>query len=125
MSQFAVGNVYLLLSMTLATGSQVLFKGLVDAYGEGSAAGVTLREFLTTATLLRGVLAGSMLVAGFALWILCLTKLELSYAYPLACSSVLLVAWFSALFLGEPVSARMWVGTLLVLGGLVLLTPRQ
>jgi drug/metabolite transporter (DMT)-like permease len=62
-----------------------------------------------------------LLVAGFLLWVLCLTKLDLSYAYPVVCSSVLLVAFFSGLFLGETITVRTWCATALILAGLVLL----
>ena len=66
-----------------------------------------------------------MLVAGFLFWILCLVRLELSYAYPVACSSVLFVSLFSVIFLGETVTPRMWIGTAFILVGLVLLMPKK
>jgi drug/metabolite transporter (DMT)-like permease len=125
MSRFAIGNVYLLLSVSLATGSQVLLKRLIDEFQRDADLCASLRAFATPAHLARGALATGMLVAGFLFWIACLVRLDLSYAYPIACSSVLLVALFSVLFLGEPVTLRVWLGTLLILGGLVLLTPRQ
>ena len=35
------------------------------------------------------------------------------------------VALLSALFLGEPITPKMWAGTVLILIGVVLLTPPQ
>jgi uncharacterized membrane protein len=53
--------------------------------------------------------------------VLCLTKLDLSYAYPVVCSSVLLVAFFSGMFLGETITLRTWLATALILIGLAIL----
>ena len=72
---------------------------------------------------MRGSIALLLLVSGFLFWVLSLTRLDLSYAYPIACSSVLLVALMSAIFLGEAVTLRMWSGTVLILIGIALLTP--
>ena len=55
------------------------------------------------------------------LWLVILSRLDLSYAYPVVCSSVLLVAFFSGLFLGETITIRTWCATALILVGLVLL----
>jgi uncharacterized membrane protein len=66
-----------------------------------------------------------MLGVGLVFWLLCLDRLNLSYAYPIACSSVLLVALFSGLFLGETVTLKMWSGTVLILIGIVLLMPAR
>ncbi len=82
-----------------------------------------IREFLTQARVARGGAAFGLLVTAFVLWLLCLQRLDLSYAYPIACASVLLVSLFSMIFLGEAVTPRMWLGSLLILVGIALLTP--
>ncbi len=56
-------------------------------------------------------------------WALCLSRLSLSYAYPVASTSVLLIAVFSVVVLGEAISLKMWAGTALILVGIVLLRP--
>jgi undecaprenyl phosphate-alpha-L-ara4N flippase subunit ArnE len=61
--------------------------------------------------------------SGFVCWLQALARLDLSYAYPLACASILVVAVLSWLVLGEPLSIRVWIGTLLVLAGVALLAP--
>jgi len=43
----------------------------------------------------------AMIVMAFIFWTLSLSRLELSNAYPIACSSALIVVFFSVLFLGE------------------------
>ncbi len=123
MSRFLVGNVFLLLSMACAAGSQVLLKALLREVPPPAPSWSTLAPLLTPDRLLRGGIALGLIVAGFLFWVLCLARLELSYAYPIACSSVVLVAALASLVLGEPMGLRAWSGTLLILLGIVLLTP--
>jgi len=123
MSKFAVGNILLFASMLCTTTSHILIKRLVD---EGPENGLTLSaliELFTGPRLFRSMAAGTLLVAGFLFWALCLSRLTLSYAYPVASTSVLLIAGFSVLVLGETITLRMWAGTALILVGIVLLRP--
>ncbi|HXV77815.1 MAG TPA: EamA family transporter, partial [Candidatus Polarisedimenticolaceae bacterium] len=120
MSKFALGNLFLLLSMVSAASSQVLLKVLLGEY-HSSGSGVSgLRAWLTADRALRGGASMVLLVVGFLCWLAALSRLELSYAYPIACSSILIVALLSAVFLGEAVTPRMWIGTVLVLAGIAL-----
>ena len=123
MSRFLVGNLFLVLSMLCATASHILIKGLLDQLQPGSLSWGTLGQLLTGPRLFRGSAAAALLVVGFLSWLLCLSRLELSYAYPVASSSVLLVTAFSIAVLGESVSWRMWLGTLLILAGIILVRP--
>jgi uncharacterized membrane protein len=123
MSKFATGNAFLVLSMACAASSQVLLKVLLGEF-EGTGFGrAALTNWLTTGRLLRGGVSMTLLVAGFLFWLLALSRLELSYAYPIACTSILIVTLLSAVFLGETLTLRMWTGTALVLVGIVMLTP--
>ncbi len=123
MSKFAMGNILLLASMLCTTASHVMIKGLIDSAGETDMTLSSLFELFTGPKLLRSIVAGSFLVAGFLLWALCLSRLSLSYAYPVASTSVLLIAIFSVVVLNETITPKMWIGTLLILGGIVLLRP--
>jgi drug/metabolite transporter (DMT)-like permease len=124
MSRFLSGNLLLVLSMVCASTSQLLFKiWLTDAAPDGVGPG-TLRALMRSRAWPAGAAGAVLLVLGFAAWILCLSRLELSYAYPIACTSVLLVAVLAALVLGEAFTPRMWLGTALILIGVALLTPR-
>jgi drug/metabolite transporter (DMT)-like permease len=125
MSRFMVGNLYLVLSMLCATASHILLKGLIDQVQPESLSWSELSQFLTAPRLLRLVSAGILLVGGFLSWLACLARLDLSYAYPVASTSVLLVAAFSIAVLGESVSWRTWLGTVLILAGIVLLRPQN
>jgi len=123
MSKFAMGNILLFASMLCTTASHIMIKGLIDQAGEESLTLSSLFELFTGPRLLRSVVAGSLLVAGFLLWALCLSRLTLSYAYPVASTSVVLIAVFSVVVLGETISPKMWAGTALILIGVVLLRP--
>ena len=123
MTRFLAGNLYLALSVICTSASQVLIKALLLELGPAHPGPATLPALLQAGRALRAGAALALLVAGFGCWILCLARLELSYAFPIACSSVLLVALASATFLDEPMTPRMWLGTLLVLAGILLLTP--
>ena len=123
MSRFVVGNLFLLTSMLCAAASHVLLKSLLDETRIESWTPSALAALLDARTIVRGGLVGVLLVLGFVLWILCLRRLDLSYAYPIACSSLLLVVLFSVLFLGESFTAKMWLGTVLILLGVILLSP--
>ncbi len=127
MSRFVVGNVFLVLSMLCGAGSQILIKGVLDEvrWGDLDLSWRTFQMFLAEGWLLRGGAGAVLLVAGFVFWILCLVRLDLSYAYPIGCSSVLLVALFSGLFLGEMVTLRVWSGTFLILIGIILVVPTK
>lgn len=54
-------------------------------------------------------------------WIIAMTKLELSYAYPFMSLSFVLVLIFSAFFLHEPISIIKIVSVTLIVFGVILL----
>jgi drug/metabolite transporter (DMT)-like permease len=125
MSSFLIGNLFLVGSMVCNSGSQLLIKKVLDEVKDNPTGGSFLQQMLVPDRLLRGGAGMFLIVAGFVFWMLCLARLQLAYAYPIACSSVLLVTFFSAIFLNEAVTGRMWAGTALVLLGIVLLGPSR
>jgi len=125
MSRFLVGNLFLLLSMVCAAGGHILMKGVIDEVKSAGLSWPMVKLFFSGERLLRGGGAGIMILAAFVFWLLALTKLDLSYAYPIACTSVLLVVFFSSVFLGEPVTVRTYLATALILGGIILLAPAR
>ena len=123
MSRFLLGNLFLLLSLFSATSGHILLKVVIDDVKSTGINRELLRLLLSGDRLVRGGLGGFLIVVAFVFWMLALAKLDLSYAYPIACSSVLLVTFFSAVFLGEPVTARTYLASVLILAGIVLLMP--
>ncbi len=125
MSRFVVGNLFLASAILLTSIAQVVIKALMSELDEGAGFSEKMREMLVDGRLWRAMLAGSMVVSGFLCWVACLSRLDLSYAYPIACGSALIVAILSVVFLGESMTWRMWAGTLLILAGTALLTPAK
>jgi drug/metabolite transporter (DMT)-like permease len=123
MSAFWAGNVFLLLSILCASASQLVFKVLFNATGPLRLDWAFFEVLHSWDRFGRLVLASALLVAGFLFWLLSLSRLNISYAYPIACSSAALVTWLGVAFLGETVSARMWGGTLLIVVGTALIVP--
>lgn len=125
MSKFWVGNIFLALSVISASGSQVVLKALFNETGPLGLNVSLFEQLFSNGRIFRLAGAMIMIVAGFVFWMMSLSRLDLSYAYSLACSSALLVALFSVLFLGETVSAKMWLGVALIVLGTVLLVPAR
>jgi multidrug transporter EmrE-like cation transporter len=69
----------------------------------------------------------SALVAAFAaamFWMLALSKLPLTTAYPFTASSFLLVLFFGAAFFGEAITLGKLLGTLLVFAGIAIMSMK-
>lgn len=58
-------------------------------------------------------------VAGFLIWLIVLSKLDLSYAYPFLALAYVLVPLLSWLILDEHVPTMRWIGIVVVCIGLV------
>jgi drug/metabolite transporter (DMT)-like permease len=125
MSPAMIGNLLLLISLVSTAVSQVLFKDVLNRLDATSLQWSTLQAlFQSPALILRVTLASVLVGAGFIFWMFSIARLNLSYAYPVASSSVLLVAFLSGMFLGEPLTLRVWGGTVLILAGIILLSPQ-
>ena len=125
MSNFFVGNLFLLLSVASGTFGHILLKSVVDEVKGTGLGWQTVQALFAAGRFWRGGGGAALVVVAFVFWLIALTRLDLSYAYPVACSSLLLVTLFSVIFLGEPVTLRIWVATVLILGGVALLAPTK
>ncbi len=125
MSKYVQGNIFLLLSILSASASQVVLKKIFSGMPAGTSTPEAIRLLVFTERVWRAGLAGLLVVLGYVFWVISLQKLPLSYAYPLACSSALFVAFFCVLFLGESVSWKLWLGTALIAIGSSLVLARQ
>jgi len=57
-----------------------------------------------------------------ALWLVVLSRLELSFAYPILSLSYVLIVLISALVLHENVTPVRWLGVLVIIGGVWLIS---
>lgn len=62
----------------------------------------------------------SLHVSALGLWVLALSKSDLSYAYPFIALGFVLTTLAAAWFLHEPVSMARWGGIVLIVAGVVL-----
>ncbi|MBD3236104.1 MAG: EamA family transporter [Candidatus Eisenbacteria bacterium] len=81
--------------------------------------GTVLPRMLQTWQLYAGF--GSILI-GATFWLAALSRVDLSWAYPLLAMGYILVLIFSAVFLREPISLIRWVGVGLIVLGVYLVT---
>lgn len=58
--------------------------------------------------------------SGALVWLVVLSRVPLSWAYPMLSLGYILVLFFSSVALGEHVSPARWVGTLIVIAGVWL-----
>ncbi|GAB2503017.1 EamA family transporter [Lysobacter humi (ex Lee et al. 2017)] len=120
-----MGYLFVALTVLLTVYGQLVLKWQVTLAGAPPAGAFGKLAFLAHLMLNPWVLSG--LAAAFAAslcWMLALSKLPLSSAYPLTASSFILVLAFGALFLGEPLSWPKALGTGLVVLGVVVLATR-
>lgn len=115
--------VILLTSIALATLGQLLLKtgmtdvGVIGGLGSGELVPL-LTKVLTTWQILVGLAAfGTSAV----FWLVTLSRVPLSTAYPAVSMSYVLILAFSTLILGERPSATVWVGAGLIMGGISLI----
>ena len=59
--------------------------------------------------------------AATSLWLVALSKLNISYAFPLLSAGYVLVAVLARVFLKEPVSGRRWSGIAVICAGIIVI----
>jgi drug/metabolite transporter (DMT)-like permease len=118
---FLTGNACLAGSILLASLGQVLLRAALRDAAPLPAVAQLLGGGIGTPRLLLLAAAGLSIVAGFVAWALCLRHLPVSYAYTVACSSVVLVAVMGSVCLQERWSPTMSLGAALILAGTLVL----
>jgi len=114
---------YFLLAVNIVLGvaGQLLIKMGVNRLGD-SLDELGLFPFLAKAALSPLVLCGIGFYAFSAiLWVILLSKLDLSVAYPALSVGYVLILLVSVLFLGEQVSLSRFAGILLIIAGVVFI----
>ena len=111
-----------LLATLIATLGQLLLKTGMRQVGpiSGSDLSNPFPLFLTVFTNPWILTAIPIYVAGFLMWLIVLSKLDLSHAYPFLAVTYVLVPLLSWLFLGEQVPLMRWAGIAVVCLGIVL-----
>ena len=112
------------LSISLAVGGQLLLKTGMNAIGP-----ITGDDVRTGASTITKVIANPQVVIGLllyfvsaAVWLIVLSRVDLSFAYPLLGSSYIVILFASRFLFNEPVTAVRMGGVLLISLGVILIT---
>lgn len=116
----ARGMVVLGISVLCCAASQLLLKSAMASAGSlpSLAAFPSYLPQLITLPIVAGL---ALYAAGTGLWLICLTRLELSVAYPASAVQFLLIITGAWHFFDEPVSGIRLAGACVVLAGVLLL----
>jgi drug/metabolite transporter (DMT)-like permease len=116
--------VFILTSVAMAAVGQLVLKFGVDQVVKNG--GVVLREPISTVARVARTPAvwGGLALFGLsaAMWIVVLSRTSLSFAYPFASLTYVLILLFDRFVLNEPVSVLRYGGVALIISGLVLIS---
>ena len=117
---------FIIVSVLLAATAQLTLKYGVDRVTKGGHSGIVLSEPATSALRVARepfVWAGLILFAiSAAVWIVVLSRVSLSFAYPFAALTYIIIVLFDRLFLKVPVPGLRWAGVLMIATGIVLVS---
>jgi len=117
------GHLYILLTLAFTVYGQLVLKWQIGQAGPMPADSLAKLLFLLKQLLNPWIISGfvSAFLASLA-WMAAMTRFELNYAYPYMSLAFVIVMVFSVLFLGELLTWQRILGTLLVMGGLVVIS---
>jgi undecaprenyl phosphate-alpha-L-ara4N flippase subunit ArnE len=105
-----------MLSIVFTTSGQLLQKRASIKYTQKNNAGV-LHHFLNADVALSIVLLG----LGLLCWVIVLTKVELSLAYPLLSINYIAILLGARFLFNEAIPTRRWIGVIVILLGISIL----
>jgi multidrug transporter EmrE-like cation transporter len=116
------GHVLIALTLLFTVYGQLVLKWQIGGAGPMPPGGLDKLLFLLRQFANPWIFSGfvSAFVASLA-WMAAMTRLELGYAYPFMSLAFVLVMLFSVSFLGEALNLGKIAGTLLVVGGLIVI----
>lgn len=116
--------IMLLSSIILGAGGQLMFKAAARSLPSVSDAGVLrlVIAMFTTPLVLAGF---ACFLVSSVLWIAALRSVPLSVAYPMVALSYIIIFTGSYFLFGETLSWRHWLGALLIVMGILLVTWRS
>lgn len=104
-------------------GQLIIKKGVLTLGGIG---GGGLLSFFLKAAFSPWIIAGILLyILGTGVWLILLTKVDVSYAYPMLSLGYVFVLFFSFVFLHEPLTLLKVIGTVLIVLGVSLIAIRK
>jgi multidrug transporter EmrE-like cation transporter len=117
--------VYILMTVLMTVYGQLVFKWRMDLKGDFPSGAINKFQYIIWAYLDPWIISG--FAAAFLssiFWSITLTKFELSFAYPFTSLSFVLVVFFSAMFFKEPFTLNKFLGILMIIGGLFVISRK-
>lgn len=117
--------VLILAAVVLAVGGQILLKQGMNRVGRLEASAFWTQPIATLGRLARSpeIVVGMVLYAfSAAAWLVVLSQMDLSFAYPMLALMYVLVPLASRLFLGERIPPVRWVGIVVVCVGVFIVS---
>jgi drug/metabolite transporter (DMT)-like permease len=118
----------ILLSVALAASAQLTLKHgmnqVTDASGTASLSGGSLRAIVTNLSVIGGL---AIFGLSAVVWLLVLSRASLSFAYPFASLTYVLILLADKFLLHEDIPVLRWAGVFLIVTGIVLVaqTPHK
>jgi drug/metabolite transporter (DMT)-like permease len=117
---------FILLSVFLAASAQLTLKYGVDRVTKHGHSGIVLSEPATSALRVARepfIWAGLALFGiSAAIWIVVLSRVSLSFAYPFAALTYVIILVFDRLFLKVNVPGLRWIGVFKIVSGIILIS---
>lgn len=117
-----LGHLFIALTLLFTVYGQLVLRWQMAGAGPLPEGGADKLLFLARQFANPWILTGfaSAFIASLA-WMAAMTRFDLGYAYPFMSLAFILVMLFGVAFLGEALSLRKIVGTLLVMAGLIVI----
>lgn len=112
-----VGLGILLIAIALGAMGQLLLKSGVNTLGEGVSPLYVLKSFIKSPRILGGFFCYGV---SSLFYLVSLSKLDLSYAYPMIALSYVIVAILSYKYLGEGLPTMRIVGIVVIIAGVTM-----
>ncbi len=113
----------ILISISLSVMAQIFLKyGMSSAVVQAEIASFTLKSPFIVVTNIQVFLGLSCYVASAVTWLYVLSKVDVSKAYPFVGLGFIGTMIFAAVILHEPLTMMKVIGTLLVVGGIFLIS---
>jgi multidrug transporter EmrE-like cation transporter len=112
----------LLVNVVLGVFAQIALKKGADQCGMTSYRGLKFKTIVKRYIANKQVRMGAILYGiGLLTWIIVLTKLDLSFAYPAISANYFIVALVSKFYFGDYVSWKRWLSIFVIISGIIVL----
>ncbi|MEK6864326.1 MAG: EamA family transporter [Nanoarchaeota archaeon] len=116
-------NILLFIGIMLGAAGQLLLKKGMIKHGKVSIKLKSALKDLFNLYFHRYIIIGGLLfIISLGLWTIVISKLDLSYAYPIVSINYVIVSLFSKMFFKEKITKYRWLSIFVILIGVVLVT---